>query len=212
MRYLKKIDNNRDDNYCFVYLDDNNEKKIFDILGSNIIFDVSKIDEESVKILISFFEKNDNYLGKIERKDLPVLMVIVEDLDGFDFKTEDVKLEFLKAKMIYNNIKQKDGIKCDFYVSSDLEYQIDNLSKEDFMFESEYFEEYYRLMILKIKKIESFYEGLDEKHKRIFLEEYEKISSIKRHETFEDSISHFRTSSPLVNIDILKKKLINAKK
>ena len=213
MRYIRKEDsNNKKTRNCYVILEEDNSKKLFDLLDSEIIVDISNYTEENISSLIRFFKDRDMFVGKIKREDLPVLMVILNDYDGLDYTAKDIALDFKKSKMTYNKIEEEEGVNNKIYLDYDLDYKLDTISKENYVFEDEYLHAYYKLLILKLRKIEDYYLGLDDYHKKIFLDEYEKISSIKKHKSMEDSLSHFRTASPIINTEILKKTLKDTKK
>ncbi len=193
----------------YFFLNQGNKKFILDL------YRCQKIDVTNYDRLFINFLKNaiDKRMLEITPDDLPLLMAIKEELNYIDYIDEndfmakglwgtpyELKREFRYAKMLDDKVYVENHTPFMLYIDTrnkaikDLEKVKETLSKE------EYLTKYYEMKMLFGNNIEKMYLEADEENKKYIIEAYYNIASSK------DENKHFRTASPIINIELLKEK------
>ena len=210
--------------YCdnfgeYVLLNQGNKKFLLDLYSLGKL-DVTDYDKDFLEFIKNSIDKK---MLEITPDDLPVLMAIKEEIDykekdrinyydvtGSDYLIRSdiphqIKLEFIRSKMTDDKCTKRDDIvnRMPFILDTnkqakmmqELEKQASTLTKE------EYLTKYYEMKMLFGNNIEKMYLEADEENKKYIIDAYYN-SSIQ---AFYDK-KHFRTASPIINMELLKEK------
>ena len=219
-------------NSQFILLNKEKKKYLVDLRNLNMQ-DVTEYNPKLVEFIIKMLKTKDFFIGDAEISDLPLLMNIKEDLEkdnisdnddecyGWEFESisyqilsefRNAKIEDEKNPMIMNNIIMKS---CPFVLDSndvqamwkELDELEPNISREEYLLR------YYKLLMIFGNDVEKVYNEAPEEDKKYVLDAYQFYSSdvLKESEDMHEKIHHFRTVSPLINVEILKRKVLNKK-
>lgn len=200
------------------------DKKILMNLYSREEIDLSNFGKEKIDFVIEMLKNRHSFIGYIIRDDLPLMMNILEDLDGTvsyndmdscDIAEENylnkvskcynIYLEFKRAHMFDNNEEKNGKIVNKITIPFDINEDIAELIKNKYTMDKEtYLEKYYTLLILRDRNIEEMFLNIPEDHKKYLINAYYKLSTYKEHKTLEENRMHLRTASPVINCEVLK--------
>ena len=202
------------------------------------IIDLDKLTDVEIDFLIRLLEYQDALVGTATRDDLPLLMNIIED-ENFSEKVGslsvlhkciDAKREFERAKLFdenkhtnmntdvirkvitnpITNEQEEAEYKLPFiYDSLEIEkmwYRFDELRES--LSDEDYWNLYYRYIMLFANDIDDAYIDAPEELKEIVLDVYCEFE--KGDKDFGKYIQ-FRTASPLINEEVLKRKHVKSK-
>ena len=213
---MNRLQNSYFDRYCqFVIMTINNKEYLIDLKELHK-FDISNLDEDLKKFIIDMLDKQDIYIGKIDYSDLPLIMAIKEekeelpDFKGLSFEEREIR-KYLYQKAITNYIKNEllrtklcdsHDDKMPFVLNSDKQIKIWNEfdSKKQSLSEKEKILEYYKILLLFGNDIEEVYKEAPKDEKQEVIDAYYYFST----QTSEKE--HFRTTSPIINEELLKRK------
>lgn len=214
------------------------EKKFFLDLDEKEMIDVSNFEKDFLDFILKGIRTN-SYLLEITPNDLPLLMAIKEEIDysaeddlkfdenDLEFDEDDAiimeekfydamiikhqfYLEFFRTKMVEERITEKDNIRTTLPFIYDSNIQIkmwnDLDARKVMLTEDEYWIEYYKLLMIFDNDIEKLYEEAPADKKGCVIDAYCYYSEVADHH------EHFRTSSPLINIEVLKRKYMGKQK
>ena len=192
----------------YFFLNQGNKKFILDLYRCQKI-DVTNYD----RVFINFLKNAiDKHMLEITPDDLPLLMAIKEEINYIDYidendfmvrglsgRSDELKSEFTYAKMFDDKVYVNHA---PFMLYIDTRNKaIKNLEKlKETLSKEEYTVKYYEMKMLFGNNIEKMYLEADEENKKYIIEAYYNIS------TSEDHDKHFRTASPIINIELLKEK------
>lgn len=236
--YLKDIDFLKNRNICLssgqiVLLVKDDNKYLVD-LKYLTMQDVTGYNPKFIEFVIEMLKTQGYFIDCINQSDLPLLMNIKEDLEmNYDLEEFDdeeklfydsslpmhISLEYKNAKLADKKSYEKSEDfftrNCPFILNSDevqakwreLDELEPNISKEEYLLR------YYKLLLVFGNDVEKVYRDASEDEKKYLLDAYQFYSSdtLKLSSLSEERIHHFRTASPMVNIEILKRKVFNKK-
>ena len=210
----------KDDSYDIVNL------KEQEIINLDTLSDVEK------EFLIKLLKYQEVLIGWANIEDLPLLMNIIENAN-FDEKVGSLrmhykcamsKMEYQKAKMFdkrdlkttfinpITNEREEAEYELPFIYDSRLIermwYHLDEL--ENVLSTDDYWIEYYKYLMLFDNNIESIYNEAPDDHKKYVIDAYYKYSVGEKNE-YLDKYIKFRTASPLINTEVLKRKYAKIK-
>ena len=191
------------------------------------IVDLSDFDEDKKEYIIELLKNAGSFIGYATRDDLPLLMNILEeydipfnydDVDEFNWDEEEylfnesrsfeLGLELVRAHMFDENIDEriytnydgrKETISNHINITFDIDEEFRNLPYHKKDMTKELLEKYYLLLTLKHRNIEELYLLANEEEKEVILDMYSHYSE-------KDNL--FRTSSPIINQEMLKRKML----
>ena len=235
--YLKDIDFLKNTNICldgqFALLLKDNKKYLIDLKNLNMQ-DVTEYNPKLIEFIIEMLKTQCYYIGQIDQFDLPLLMNIKEDLEK-DYNSENfdeeerysydsklpmhISLALKKAKLADKKSFEKSENfftrNCPFILNSDevqakwreLDELEPNISREEYLLR------YYKLLLIFGNDVEKVYRDASDDEKKYVLDAYQFYSSdvLNLSPLSEERLHHFRTVSPMINIEILKRKVLNKK-
>ena len=202
----------------YVLLNQGNKKLILDLYKLSML-DVTEYQKDFLEFIKNAVDKK---MLEITPDDLPLLMAIKseidyekeDNIDYYDVVGEEylirsdlphqLKLDFIRAKMTDKKVREENGIvnSRPFILNSLRQKMImkELEDKKETLSEEEYTVKYYETLMSFGNNIEKMYLEADEENKKYIIEAYYNIS------TSEDHDKHFRTASPIINIELLKEK------
>ena len=196
-----------------ILLNKENKKYLVDLKYFGQL-DVTNFNADLLDFIINILEKQGIFIGNANQSDLPFLMVIKEELekdtsddeDSYyvdDFVAYQMGIEYKNAKIADQKTLSNKRQLLPFILDSD-EVQkkwkeLDEL--ESSITREEYLKEYYRLLLVFGNDVEKVYLEAPDDEKKYVIDAYKYYSSDDC-----ESIHHFRTTSTLINIEILKEK------
>ena len=216
-------------NSQFIILERKDKKYLVD-LENLIMQDVTEYNPKLIEFIIKMLKTQLCFVGYAKDSDLPLLMNIKEDLE-VDIEDEEERalynasianimaIEFKHTKIDDEKIIAKRGKAdmrwCPFILDSDVIQKMwneldelePNISREEYLLR------YYKLLMLFNNSVEKVYNEAPEEEKKYVLDAYQFYSSdvLKESAYVQEKKHHFRTASPVINIEILKRKVLNKK-
>ena len=213
---------------CFIFneyielvlLNKNNRRYILDLKEQEML-DVDKYDKDLADFIVDSLKKM-NCMYEIEQQDLPLLMAIKDDMNYYpdlrhiekSCRSEEryyilsgislnIHREYVRAKMIEQNVTEMDGIKGNipFIYDEDKQEEIWKDFENTEFGEDEFWIEYYKKLILFGENIEELFKNTPQERKKYVIDAYHYYSS-----TYGDE--HFRIPSPLINEEVLKRRYV----
>lgn len=194
--------------------------------------DLGQFDEEKVEFIINLLRSASCFIGYANKRDLPLLMNLLDECDReFDYSSMDIadvaeesylaeescchdmELQLIRAHMndshltiikdkVYNRLR---SIKQTYFTKDQIDKMFEKLeSKKDTLSEKEYKIEYYTILMLN-NNIEQLYLKVPDEDREVVLDAYMNLSQGVE---VNDEINpiQYRTASPLINIEVLKRK------
>lgn len=202
--------------------------------------DLSGYSQEKVDFIVNMLKSASSFICFAKREDLPLLMNILEECDEEltyremepediqeeeyyteMFKCPNMELEFIRAHMKdANEAERKESksriIRLNYPSEEKLSEAFDRLNILKEIIDSEsYKEQYFYLMMLK-EDIETLYNSANKEDKKLIIDTYIKLSQgmpVLNLGYLDLDHLEYRTASPKINIEVLKRKQkINNKK
>ena len=208
-----------------VVLEKDNKKYLVD-LYNNFDIEITKENEKLIHFLIDSLKNKELFIGNIKTQDLPLLMNIKEDIkynfesqNEFYYNNENIPSQISsELEMVYaveekleKNRTFDDTISFPFIVNSDEEQkkwnELDELKNK--ITQQKYLLEYYKILMVFGNNVEKVYNNAPEEEKEYVIDAYYHYASEVMNTDNEKY--HFRTTSPLINIEVLKRKIMNKK-
>ena len=239
--YKKDMNFLENENIClpdsqFILLENDSKKFLVD-LENLIMQDVTEYNPKLIDFIIKMLKTQGYFIGYAEPSDLPLLMNIKEDLEEdisdeecVDLEDEEnrmyksllpnrIALEFRNAKLTDEKsvtkrnsfILKRGPFILDSNIVQEKWKELDelepNISKEEYLLR------YYKLLMIFGNSVEKVYKEAPLDEKKYVLDAYQFYSSdvITQSELIQEQFHHFRTASPVINIEILKRKVLNKK-
>ena len=214
----------------FILLTRNDRKYLVDLEYLDMQ-DVTEYNQELIEFIIKMLKTQGYFVGYAEDSDLPLLMNIKEDLEcnrpvgvaeeyyegeslAYQMSLEFESAKFDDEKTGYkkiNSATRPSPFILDSNVIQDKWKELDEL--EPNISREEYLLRYYKLLMLFNNYVEKVYDDAPVEEKEYVLDAYQYYSSdvLKDGVDMQERIHHFRTVSPVVNTEILKRKMLNKK-
>ena len=178
----------------YVILIKNNKKYLLDISEQELL-DINEFDQEFTNFILNGL--NDKHIFEVNEDELPLLMAINEDIDNNDETRKNIIYsEFMSAKKLDLGVDEK----LFFIHDSNTQIKIWEELDERKLTGDKYWIEYYKILIQFGNNIEDLYKEAPIDKKQYVIDAYYYFS------TQENPDKHFRTSSPLINVEVLKRK------
>lgn len=192
--------------------------------------DLSQFDEEKVEFIINLLRSASCFIGYVNKRELPLLMNLLDECDReFDYSNVDIadvaeesyleedrcrnmEFQLIRARMndyhlpitkdkVYNRFRY---IKQTYFTEVDTCKMLEKLEeRKSALNERDYKVQYYMILMLS-SNIEEVYLKTPDEEKEIALDAYMDLSQGVKMD--EINYVQYRTASPLINIEVLKRK------
>lgn len=226
--YLNDIDSIETRDFCesasqLILLDKDDKKYLVDLKHIKMD-DVTSLNSELLEFVIKMLNARGYFVGNVKTSELPFLMAVKEDLEKNENKNLYEEHYYMDESYGYQMSKELEKARISdkkigtenntpfIFDSNEEKKKWDELDEiESSISREEYLLRYYKLLLLFGNDVEKLYTTIaNDDEKKYVLDAYHYYSS----EVLDDSVDyserkkHFRTLSPIINIEMLKRKAL----